>query len=195
MGSASLLAVRATTLGAFDPIISDFSCPFASDRFKFPAIPFCHYIIYIHWAIDGARFRNLWLGKPTLYQLSYYRKWTPLYRGVACYNKSTACSTRPTNDSVDKYACRFTDYKTCHSVCAEPIQCFAPTLSASLGLYLILYKKLTLSLKVWWLDKYLHCLDNVHLLVCVIPKALVSFRTSLARTMCYVVIHILMWSR
>lgn len=135
----------------------DFSCPFASDRFKFPAIPFCHYII--------------------------------------CYNKSTACSTRPTNDSVDKYACRFTDYKTCHSVCAEPIQCFAPKLSASLGLYLIIYKELTLALKIWWLCKYLHHLGNEHLLVCVIPIALVSFRTSLARTMCYVVIHILMWSR
>lgn len=101
----------------------------------------------------------------------------------------TACSTRPTNDSVDKYACRFTDYKTCHSVCAEPIQCFAPKLSASLEPYLILYKKLTLALKVWWLGKYLYYIGNVHLHIRPIPIALVPFRASLARTMCYVVIH------
>lgn len=40
--SASLPAVRATTPRAFNRIRMSFSCPFASDRFKFPAISFCH---------------------------------------------------------------------------------------------------------------------------------------------------------
>ena len=40
VGPASLPAVRATTLWLFNHNCS-FSCPFASDRFKFPAIPFC----------------------------------------------------------------------------------------------------------------------------------------------------------
>ena len=76
----------------------------------------------------------------------------------------------------------------------EPIQCFAPKLSASLGLYLILNKELTLALKIWWLGKYLYYLGNVHLYIRPIPIALVSFRTSLARTMCYVVIHSVVFS-
>lgn len=149
-------------------------------------------------AINEARTRNLWLGKPTLYRLSYYRicnarQVTLLSKSVACYNKSTACSTRPTNDSVDKYACRFTDYKTCHSVCAEPIQCFVLKFSASLEPYLILYKELTLALLVWWLDKYLSWFYRV-LQVRIVPIASLLLWASLARTMCYVVIHILMWS-
>ena len=128
------------------------------------------------------------------YRSDFHPFATPHHRGlpnsygVACYNVSTACSTRPTNDSVDKYACRFTGYKTCHSVCAEPIQCFAPKLSASLEPYLIFYKELTLALLVRWLGENLSWYYRV-LQVRIVPIASCLFRTALARTMCYVVIH------
>ena len=103
---------------------------------------------------------------------------------LATINQPLVAHDRPTIRWISML-----DDNLCHRH-IESIQCFVPKLSASLGLYLIFYKKLTLALLIGWLDKYLPRLYRIFL-VGVITIALVAFRTSLTRTMCYVVIIVL----